>query len=94
MATREISPELCTAEYQEPDPSQLRRVLLIDHIGRQIMLGQFRMKMISGDEVIFEPRQDQEGVKRYPPVQVQVPVDTLKNHQYITMEWTTPAEYR
>jgi hypothetical protein len=69
MVISETSPEPSTAEYQEPNPYLLKRVLLTDYLGREALYDSgYRINSIGGDEVVFEPCQ--EGVKKYPPVQV------------------------
>lgn len=57
------------AEYQEPNSFLLSRVLLTDLLGREALYDSgYRINSIDGDKIVFEPRQ--EGVKKYPPVQV------------------------
>jgi hypothetical protein len=59
-----------SAEYAEPDPAELVRVLRVDDWGHEVLSRSgYRIKAIEEDETVFEPRQA--GVHRYPPVRVQ-----------------------
>lgn len=69
MSAIEHAPQPEDANYREPEPSQLIPVSRADLVSHKGLLNHgFRVKMIDGDEVVYERRQ--EGVTSYPPVKV------------------------
>jgi hypothetical protein len=92
MVLREVMPpELGWAQYQEADPSLLKRLPKANLVGRQALLAQgFRVRTINDFSIEFEP--GQEGVFRYPPVQVQYPRRPDYISSYINMGPTDWAE--
>jgi hypothetical protein len=75
-AANEINPELGLTEYQEPDPSKLKRIARDDHLGRTALEAANRRinRIEVGDVVVYEKRQP--GVTRYPAPKVYLPPET------------------
>jgi hypothetical protein len=92
MAATETVPEFGSVKYQEP-ASFIRRSTS-RAIGISVLKAQnFRICNFNPDEIDFE--KPQEGVHRYPPVQVQVLRNPDFIQRYINMEpntWSNPPE--
>jgi hypothetical protein len=78
MAVPEIFRKTETAQYQEPGPFDYRVISIYEKVPDG-----WRMSAIFGQIVQIEP--EQEDVKRYPPVQVDVPRNREYIKQYINM---------
>jgi len=70
--------ETGSAQYQEPDPSEISHEKIVREIGE---IPTRRLMAIEDGYAIYEPLQD--GVRRYPPVRVGVSADPEAIKRYL-----------
>lgn len=82
------------SEYREPWPSDYITVETGEFGARALaeLTTNYRVSRVDGDVVVREPRQD--GVLRYPPVQVEVKRDAEQVERYIKMPPTDLSFWR
>jgi hypothetical protein len=82
-----IEERITSPIYEEPEDHELRFRRRANKVGRQTLLNKsYRIMRTNIDEagdveIVFEPKQ--EGVLRYPPIQIELPRDPASTDDYL-----------